>query len=197
LPEDFKYNREQLSYARDIFIIGCNTFSRFGDIRKMFNPQKYKDGTCFIEYTDNKTFKHSQVPISNFCYDLIKKYPKFQNINNSDFNKQIKEVCKLAGWTHPINLEYQNLNPVSEDDKIIQSSKPFYLMVKSHTMKRSACTNAYLRDVPKDVIILFSHHANVGMLDNYIKVSELTKIQNYIDKVIHPKNEEASPARKE
>ena len=197
LPEDFKYNKEQLSYARDIFIIGCNTFSRFGDIKKMFNPQKYKDGTCYIEYTDNKTLKPSQVPISNFCYDLIKKYPKFKNINNSDFNKQIKEVCKLAGWTHPINLEYQNLNSGSEDDKIIQSSKPFYFMVKSHTMKRSACTNAYLRGVSKDVIILFSHHVNVDMLDKYIKVSNLTKIQNYKDKVIHPKNEEALIANKE
>ncbi len=197
LPEDFKYNKEQLSYARDIFIIGCNTFSRLGDIKKMFNPQKYKDGTCYIEYTDNKTLKQSQVPISNFCYDLIKKYPKFKNINNSDFNKQIKEVCKLAGWTHPINLEYQNLNSGSEDDKIIQSSKPFYLMVKSHTMKRSACTNAYLRGVSKDVIILFSHHVNVDMLDKYIKVSNLTKIQNYKDKVIHPKNEEALIANKE
>lgn len=84
-------------------------------------------------------------------------------------NKKIKEVAEWAGID-----EVQVIKKTAGGKKVENKAFKFNL-VKSHTARRSFCTNAYLLDMDPIDIMEVSGHKSVKTFMNYIKADSLQK----------------------
>jgi len=175
-------------YVAHLFAINASGFgARFSDIHKLFNVEKGHDSKgneiWTVNYRDKKVGVESRLPISDKVYNLIKKYDKFEKIKSDDFNDTITLVLTELGLNHPVTYWFENLHPENDEDKYYPITKTFAEWTKSHTCKRSFCTNAKLKNIPNSVIRIFSHHSSDEMLDNYVKATDMQSLQVYIDQM--------------
>lgn len=154
-----------LALTRDMFIVGCETGLRFSDYSTL--SVDHIDGN-FIKKPTKKTGKKVQIPISNRLSKVLERhegdFPK--DINSVVFNRQIKQVCKIAG-----------LNSIEHKQERRGTSKrelqlPKWAMVSSHTCRRSFCTNQFLRGIPTFLIRKISGHATEEAFLKYIRIDE-------------------------
>lgn len=165
---------------RDVFLVGCYTGFRVGDLSKFLkNPKTYKEGDkYFIKLNQNKTGNEVCVPInSNIEKILNKRNGKFPDyINQNKLNVIIKSIAKRAEITMDYTLEKTLGN------KKVNITKPKYKFVSSHTARRSFCTNAFNAGVPPHLIMVISGHKSEKVFYNYIKADTKRKamqVANY------------------
>ena len=86
-------------------------------------------------------------------------------ISNSEFNAQIKEVGRLAGFLQSIKHSHLkgNINTIE--------TKPKYQWITSHTCRRSFCTNEFLAGTPVELIMKISGHKSLKDFYKYIKIA--------------------------
>ncbi|GGH66712.1 hypothetical protein HNQ91_001813 [Filimonas zeae] len=155
--------------VRDAFILGCLTGFRFSDYSTV-KPDEVRDGMLFI--TQTKTTDRVVVPLRPATKAILEKYNmEMPLINNVDFNFQIKEVARLAGFNENIKFTYKRGN------KMIEEVRPKYAWVMSHTCRRSFCTNEFLDGTPITLIMAISGHKTEKAFRRYIKANSLEKAQ--------------------
>ena len=91
-------------------------------------------------------------------------------------NYKIKEVCEKAGIDETIFIEQ------TRGGKKIRVKKLKFEEVKTHTARRSFCTNTYLSGMNTLDIMQISGHTSEKTFINYIKADALQKaekISNY------------------
>ena len=95
---------ESLSKIRDLFIVLCYTGLRYSDVIRL-TPSKIKvlrdsKGKLFevIQIIIKKTSTALTIPVQKHVKQIFNKYDILPDqVNNQVFNRQIKDVCKLAG----------------------------------------------------------------------------------------------------
>jgi integrase len=90
---------------------------------------------------------------------------RIPELTNTQFNKQIKIIGKLAGITRPIKFSHK------KGSKSISISKPKYDWITSHTARRSFCTNEFLAGTPVELIMKISGHKRTKDFYKYIRIS--------------------------
>jgi hypothetical protein len=70
LMKTFEVPDEKLMYARDLFLLGCNTSLRFSDIFQL-NRSNAQD---IIDLTTQKTDKNVKIPVTSLTKQLLEKY---------------------------------------------------------------------------------------------------------------------------
>ncbi|GGE31656.1 tyrosine-type recombinase/integrase [Psychroflexus planctonicus] len=164
---------------RDVFLVGCYTGLRVGDLTKFLkNPKTHKKGDkYYIKLNQNKTGNEVYVPInSNIEKVLNKRNGKFPDyIHQNKLNAIIKSIAKRAKITTDYTLEKTLGN------EKVSITKPKYKFVSSHTARRSFCTNAYNAGVPPHLIMVISGHKSEKVFDNYIKADSLRKAMQAAD----------------
>lgn len=168
-----------LETVRDIFLL--DAFSggfRFEDLSNL--------GTANIVPLHNvKTLKiHARktdtavyAPAGWFLEEFLEKYkgnwPKMKT--GQVFNRQIKEVCRMAGIT---NITELRKNKGGED---------FYLrkekcdLVTQYTARYSFATNLYLAGVELKKISILLGHSNTKTTETYIKAQQLQTVMSMAD----------------
>jgi hypothetical protein len=92
-------------------------------------------------------------------------------------NKYIKEICAMAEITEMIYFE-ESRGGLTVKHNVTKNE-----LIKTHTARRSGCTNMYLAGIPVIDIMKISGHKTEREFLKYIKV---TKEQTAINLASHP-----------
>jgi integrase len=166
--ENLVLDDDELNTARDIFLIGCNTGLRVGDLLDFIkNPTIFsKDKTKLIKISQNKTSNYVSIPINSAVKRVLaKRDGKLPNyLHQNLINQHLKSICKRA----KINENYSYRR--TEGGVEVIHSEPKYKFICTHTARRSFCTNAYLAGMPVQDIMALSGHKTEKIFYNYVKV---------------------------
>lgn len=169
--ENLILSDSEMDVARDIFLIGCYTGLRIGDLLNFIkNPNFiYENNKRFISLRQSKTSNIVYIPLRNEVSEIMKKYndnlPNYLHQNN--INAHLKSICKRA----KIDELYQYSR--TKGGKSIVIKNPKYKFISTHTARRSFCTNAYNQGMPIQDIMAISGHKTERVFLNYIKVDKL------------------------
>lgn len=154
--------------ARDLFIIGAYTGLRVSDFNGLTkeNIKEYK-GKRIFNITVQKTGKYLPIPLHPEVEKVLKKNngnpPKKMKVQ--DINDELRNIGRKAKIKEIINVKS------SKGGKL--ETKPIlkYELIKSHTARRSFCTNAFIAGMSTLDIMAISGHTSERTFLNYIKIS--------------------------
>lgn len=167
--ELFRYDlsdNERLQGVRDLFVFGCFTGLRFSDYSAI-KPENIvqEDGEYFIKIKTQKTKEWVYIPTNPVILEIFDRYKNNPNklphsLSNQKFNKNIKNICALAGFI--------------ETGRIIsQPELMLYECISSHTARRSFVTNTYLQGFPSYELMKITGHRSEKSFMRYLKISRL------------------------
>lgn len=152
--------------SKDLLIIGMWTGLRLGDLIR-FSDFKIIKNRIVISETD-KTGENVTIPIHPQVHDILKRRNGvgFENISVAKFNKDIKEVCRLAGINELIvgNKRLPGIN------RKVKDYYPKYELITSHTCRRSFVSNHYGKIDDKTIMAITTHKSHNQYL-KYIKTT--------------------------
>jgi len=151
-----------LERVRDLFIIGCWTGLRFGDLTRV-SPETIKGD--FIEIRQGKTGKKVVIPLHSMVKEILNKYdgklPK--PMTNQKFNEYLKQAAGKA------KINESCKKTVLEEGLRVEKTVKKHKIISSHTARRSFCTNAYKDGIPSLAIMAISGHKTERAFLKYIK----------------------------
>jgi integrase len=162
-------DKKEHEVARDVFLIGCYTAQRFSDYSRIKEEhiRDLDNGTKVIDIIQKKTGEQVIIPMKPELIALLEKYNyRMPKTFEQKVNKRIKEVGKLAGISSTINKE-----EIKGGLKVTRSV-PKHDLIKTHTARRTGCTNMYLGGVNVIDIMKISGHKSEREFLSYIKVSK-------------------------
>lgn len=165
-----------LETVRDIFLL--DAFSggfRFKDLASidMANVVPLHNVKTLKIHT-RKTDTAVYAPAGWYFDEFMKKYkagwPRMKT--GQVFNRQIKEICRLAGITAPVELRK---NKGGQD---VYIRKPKCDWVTQYTARYSFATNLYLAGVELKKISVLLGHRSVKTTETYIKAQQLDTVMS-------------------
>lgn len=159
------------SIALDLFLIGAYTGLRVSDYNNLNETNiKRVEGVKMLQVNTQKTAKKVVIPLHPTVDNILTKYngnpPKMAD---QTINKLIKELCESAGIDEVVYLES------TKGGKNVQEKFYKYQLVKTHTARRSFCTNAYNLNMNVQDIMEISGHTSLKTFMNYVKTSQEQK----------------------
>ena len=153
-----------LDKYRDLFLIGCYSGQRFSDYT-VFKKADVVNNR--IVKRAEKTQYKSYIPISNKLNELLEKWEwRLPKVSNQKFNQNIKEVCRIAGFTQ------DTTKTTFKGNQKIEIIKPFYSCVGSHTARRTFITLSANANVPDHIIMAICGIRDSKTLKTYKKFQE-------------------------
>ena len=151
--------------ARDLFLIGAYTGLRVSDYNNI-NQRNIitHQGKEIFKIKTQKTGKVVGIPLHPIVKSILSKYTQ-KKIPESDINELIKFVAEDVGID---SIEY--IEQTRGGLKVTEKKYKFEL-VKTHTARRSFCTNAYLSGMSSLDIMSISGHTTESSFMKYIKVT--------------------------
>lgn len=168
--ENLVLEDEELNTSRDIFLIGCNTGLRIGDLLNFLKKPEImtQEETQFICIKQSKTSNTVVIPINSVIKRILNKragnLPKY--LHQNIINGNIKSICEKAN----ISENYRFIR--TEGGTQVERFEPKYNFICTHTARRSFCTNAYYSGMPPHDIMAISGHKTEKIFFNYIKVEK-------------------------
>lgn len=177
VKEVYEYDlseNKRLERVRDLFVLGCTTGMRFGNLA-VISKEDIQDG--FIRTVDLKSrSKRLSIPLNPISKEILEKYEySLPRISNQKMNKYIKEVFKVIGYTDVIK------KTMKYGDELVEIKSKFYERISSHTARRSFITIMKNNRVPDKVIMSFTGHKSLEVFNNYYRPSEEDKIDYMVD----------------
>ena len=172
LMELNEFKCEQDEIVRDLFIVGCYNGLRFGNYSNI-SFDNIRNGT--IDVIQVKTKTKISIPIHPSVEKILKKYDYKlpSSPTNQEFNRTLKELCCRIP---ELDITFSKM--ITKGRRKVTIDKKKWMMVGTHTARRSFCTNMYNKGVPILTIMAFSGHKSEKNLKKYIKssVEDHTKI---------------------
>jgi len=161
LSENLKLDRQ-----RDLFIIGCYTGLRFGDLAKIKKENIIQDGTRLRIRTE-KTGEMVEIPLHWMIKKILKKYPDRlpKAISDQKMNDYLKDIAEEAELNDPV-IKVQTKGGVRVETKYEK-----WQLVTVHTARRSFASNMYLAGIPAISIMKITGHRSEKSFLKYIKIS--------------------------
>ena len=161
-------SKPKLDRARDLFLIGAFTGLRVSDYNNLSSHNiKTVNGVKMLHVKTQKTGKLVNIPLHPCVINILDKYngstPK--KMPDQHINNHIKTIGQLA----KINGKEQITQTIG--GKEITKTKPRYELIKTHTARRSFCTNAFLSGMQSIDIMAISTHKTESAFLKYIKVT--------------------------
>lgn len=158
--------------VRDIFIIGCLTGQRVSDYKRINSKMivTLSNRLEYIELKQEKTGKTVYIPLDWRIKAILDKYEgALPKVYDQKINDYIKKVCEQAKFTELVQITE---NKAGMEATI---SRRFCDMVKTHTARRSLCTNMQQAGCKLSEIIAISGHESEEQLKTYLKLSNKEK----------------------
>ena len=157
-----------LELTRDLFMVGAYSGLRVSDFNSLTveNIQSF-NGLKILEVRSQKTNALAEIPIHPVVKDILIKYdnalPPSQN--EQVMNRNLKVLGKLCG------IDDEFVEKMTKGGRMTSRKRPKYEMIKTHTARRSFCTNAYLSKMDTlDIMAMTTHKTEANFL-KYIKVT--------------------------
>lgn len=171
---------KNLLATKDIFVFGCTVGLRFSDIMALKNKNLCNEnGNVYIYTRSIKTGTQTRIKLPDYAISILKKYkhtPKtlLPFISLNQFNKNLKTIGELAGWTEEIGKERSRRGVRKE--VLTSNGKTFRFCdtMSSHMMRRTAITTLLINGMPEPLVRKISGHA-AGSKEfyKYVQYSEL------------------------
>ncbi|KQM55246.1 site-specific integrase [Chryseobacterium sp. Leaf201] len=173
---------ENLQQAKNWLLISCYTGQRISDFMR-FHIRQVVEIDCkkCISFVQQKTGKEIILPLHPIVLNILEKYDNSfpPPLENSLYNKQIKEVAFLAGITKPVRVRKR----VGFRVKEIQVEK--WQNISSHIGRRSFASNFYGK-IPTPLLIQATGHSTEQMFLNYVNPlnhARILSLGNYFEKI--------------
>jgi len=157
--EDLRMRR-----IRDLFVLHCHTGLRHSDWSKV-SLNNIEGGKLYIR--TQKTKEAVVIPVHPIIPEILNRYGSDLKIPT---NQEANRVLKWIG-------EYALLK------KITKENPEKWLQIRTHTVRRSFATNAYLSGIPMISIMHITGHKKTETFLRYIRV---TKVENAEKLKDHP-----------
>jgi integrase len=161
-------DNKRLDRVRDIFIIGCWTGLRFGDLVQLNETNIIElDGKEFLKIKTIKTGELVIIPLHWTIKEILKKHngniPRV--ISNQKMNEYLKELTRKA--------EITNMERIvkTRGGLRVDSTSEKCELVTVHTARRSFATNMYMADIPTITIMKITGHRTEKAFLKYIRIS--------------------------
>ena len=171
---ELKLNKEN-RVIRDLFVVGCLTGMRYGDYSKI-NSDNIVGNTIV-----RKTLKTSEtviIPIHPIVRKILDansgEFPCYRR-SQQNFNMRMKNICKKAGITDEVLIER------TIGYKVVRKRVKRYILIASHTARRSFATNAYLAGILPAQIMLLTGHKNEENFFRYIRINKMKNARDLAD----------------
>ena len=178
---ELKEGQEYLDPVRDVFLFCCFTGLRHSDVSGLRRNDVKGD---HIEVTTVKTADSLSIELNDVSKAILEKYkevPLKDNYalpvyTNQAMNRNIKELCKLAGIDEEIRVTTYKGN--ERKDEI----HPKWELVGTHTGRRTFIVNALSLGIPPNVVMKWTGHNDYKAMKPYIDIvdsiraSEMTKM---------------------
>lgn len=173
--------------VRDKYVLNCFLGLRYSDLNKMDKhlfSWRFIDGQRHLIYTGRqiKTDNRVEFPVHSNAVAILQKYNlEMPKIHEVEFNRIIKKVAEKAEMTD-LFRKRETRGYTTE-----QLDIPKYLLISSHTGRRSFCTNYYQQGINIQAIMSVSGHKTEKEFLKYVKagvrvevmVTQLAKIPNF------------------
>lgn len=148
--------------VRDIFLVLCLSGMRISDAYNIHKRYISEDGKR-LEMVSIKTGETFKVPLNGILKVTLEKYGySLPSIPNPTFNRIIKRIClKIPSLQKEVDVEREGYNSISR--KVI----PKYMLVTSHTGRRTFITNGILKGVDINVLQSITGHKKQDQLLAY------------------------------
>ena len=159
--------KRRLTQIRDMFVLSCNLGQRHSDMGRI-------DKSCFshnvFSIMQQKTGIKAKVYLDRMCIDLKTTYNILEKYNYeapykgdiSNFNKGVKELLKIIGFSEEIKRETR-INGNVQTEFI-----PKWKLISSHTARRTFATVNILRGLKATEIRRATGHKTDTAFDKYI-----------------------------
>lgn len=84
--------------------------------------------------------------------------------------ENLKTACSTVGFKEMVQVSY------TKGGKLVKKGVPKYNLVKTHTARRSFCTNYYVAGKSIQSIMLFSGHKTEREFQKYIRIEKDKKL---------------------
>jgi len=162
---DFKADK-RLERVRDLFVLGCFTGLRFGDMEGLSKDNIIERGTR-IKLRMKKTGDLVVIPLHSMAKSILKKYKGSPPpiISNQKLNEYLKEMGGKA------KINEQVSKTITRGGMRTDKIEYKYNLITVHTARRSFATNMYLADVPTLSIRMITGHRTEKSFLKYIRIS--------------------------
>ena len=174
-----------LDPIRDIFLFCCFSGLRHSDVNNLRRSDVKGD---HIEVTTVKTADSISIELNKVTKAILEKYKDapfkdgkaLPNYTNQAMNRDIKELCKLAGINEEIRVTTYKGNV--RTDKI----QPKWELVGTHTGRRTFIVNALSLGITPNIVMKWTGHSDYKAMKPYIdivdsiKASSMTKFDGLI-----------------
>ena len=158
-----------IALSRDLFMIGCYTGLRVSDYSSLQADQFHmRNGKRYLEVQAKKTDKKVVVPVHPVVDEILRHYAT--GVPPSQVDQTINRHLKLLGEIAEIDdlIEVRR----TEGGQTMTRRVPKYQLIKTHTARRSFCTNAYKAGMDCLDIMALSGHTTEKSFLRYIKVTQ-------------------------
>lgn len=145
--------------VRDVFIFGCFTGMRYGDIAKLKQSDIEENQIKFRIEKAGKTKSHT-VPLAPIAKAILEKYKNLSGekalpvISNQKMNDALKVVCEIAGFDEMITIAEKQGN-----GRIIEKRYKKYELITCHTSRKSFITVSMMLGMPESVVKSITGHS--------------------------------------
>ena len=155
-----------LDRVRDMFVLQSAIGLRHSDLANL-KPENRQGGVLRI--VTIKTKDALTIPLSPAALAIYAKYESAGSLPkvlvNQAYNREIKEVCQLAGLTQLVPIT------IIRNGQRVDTCLPKYQKVTSHTARRTFIINALARGVRPEVLMRVTGHKDIKTLMRYVKIT--------------------------
>lgn len=160
-----------------VMLLQITTGLRIGDLFSI-KKDNFDFTNGLLHMTTSKNKSNISIPIPKYLVDLLR-----SNISNitsfsmAKYNLQIKNICKMAD----INDKIETIKYIGA--KQIRKFKPKYLLISSHSLRRTMITNSLRNGISVELLMKIIGTRDRKVFDKYIQysnedaINELRKIQ--------------------
>jgi site-specific recombinase XerD len=167
-----------LKVSKDVFVVGCTIGLRFSDLMTLTLKNLEKiDDKVYICTKSKKTSTYTRIKLPDYAIQVMNRYKGRQKtllpvISLNQFNKNLKALGELAGWTYETGKE-RSKRGVRKEIKKNGKAYRFCDLMSSHVMRRTAITTLLIHGMPESMVRKISGHtANSKEFYKYVKYSE-------------------------
>lgn len=164
-----------LDRARKKFLIGAVCALRVSDYNRI-EKTSIKDGVVTIMPVKGSALRKPEpvtMPLHPIMREIIESgFDPSTYIVPQHLNQQIRTVCRLAGINDPVTT-YRTKGGV-----LVAETKEKWMLVSSHTARRSGATNMHLAGMPDHLIMACTGHTTTKQLYAYIKAKRISDVED-------------------
>ena len=197
LPEQLQfliYNKpfeegltQSLQNTKDLFVFGCTVALRSSDLFALrFSDIENLRNANYLSVRTIKTDTPIRIKLPTYAVAIIDKFRKtaktrktiFPSITKNQFNKNVKNLAELAGWTQELGKSRSRRGKhIQQINEATKKRHRFCDLLSSHTMRRTAITTMLMLGMAEHVVKKISGHAaNSKAFYRYVNL-----VQSYLD----------------